>query len=115
MTTEGTPSLGDISSFEIHQDIEGMGMTVFYDGVAFTSDIPEDLAEGTAALWGTFASDSATTSVVDDASDVRSGTSAFASTPRAASTPASSFRKPELDRPIGTSPTSGACVSGSIP
>ena len=73
VTTEGSPSLGDITSFEIHQDVWGAGLTVFYDDVSFTSDIPEDLAEGTAALWGTFASDSAPSSVVDDSSLLRSG------------------------------------------
>ncbi len=77
VTTDGAPSLGDITSFEIHQDVWGAGMTVFYDGVAFTSDVPEDLAEGTAALWGTFASDNTAASVVDDAGDVRSGESAL--------------------------------------
>ena len=76
-TTEGVVSPGDITSFEIHQDTWGMGLTVFYDGVAFISDLPEDLAEGTAALWGTFASDNLATSVVDDGSDVRSGASAL--------------------------------------
>lgn len=77
VTTEGAPSLADITSFEIHQDTAGFGLTVFYDGVAFISSIPEDLAEGTAALWGTFASDNLATSVVDDGSDVRSGASAL--------------------------------------
>jgi len=77
VTTEGAPSLADITSFEIHQDTAGFGLTVFYDGVAFISDIPEDLAEGTAALWGTFASDNLATSVVDDGSDVRSGAAAL--------------------------------------
>ena len=77
VTTEGSPSLGDITTFEIHQDPGGMGLTVFYDSVTFASDIPEDLAEGTAALWGTFASDSATTSVADDQGMTRSGTSAL--------------------------------------
>ncbi|MBK9965258.1 MAG: carboxypeptidase regulatory-like domain-containing protein [Holophagales bacterium] len=77
VTTEGAVSLGDITSFEIHQDTWGMGLTVFYDGVSFASDIPEDLAEGTAALWGTFASDDLAATVVDDGSDVRSGSSAL--------------------------------------
>ncbi|MFN7987707.1 MAG: carboxypeptidase regulatory-like domain-containing protein [Thermoanaerobaculia bacterium] len=77
VTTDGAPSLGDVTSFEIHQDTWGMGLTVFYDGVAFASDIPEDLAEGTAALWGTFASDGEPTSVGDDPASLRSGASAL--------------------------------------
>ena len=77
VSTEGEPSLGDVTSFEIHQDTWGMGLTVYYDGVEFTSEVPEDLAEGTAALWGTFASDGATTSVVNDSSTIRSGESAL--------------------------------------
>ncbi len=77
VTTEGAVSLGDVTSLEIHQDTWGMGLTVFYDGVSFASDIPEDLAEGTAALWGTFASDNLAVTVVNDGSDVRSGASAL--------------------------------------
>lgn len=77
VTTEGAVSLGDITSLEIHQDTWGMGLTVFYDGVSFASDIPEDLAEGTAALWGTFASDNLAATVVNDGGDVRSGASAL--------------------------------------
>ena len=77
VSTEGEPSLGDITSFEIHQDTWGMGMTVFFDGVAFASDVPEDLAEGTAALWGTFSADDQPASVVDDGTSLRSGSSAL--------------------------------------
>lgn len=77
VTTEGEPSLGLVTSLEIHQDVWGAGMTVAYDGIAFVSQVSEDLAEGTAPLWRTFASDGAASSVVDDSAETRSGASAL--------------------------------------
>jgi subtilisin-like proprotein convertase family protein len=43
VTTNGTPSLADVLSLEIHQDTWGYGFTVYYDAVQFvtlTGDLP---------------------------------------------------------------------------
>lgn len=70
----GTPNLADVLQLEIHDDTWGAGFTLFFDGLEFGSSLPDELTEGNAASWGSFAPvDSATTSVSDDTTHVKVG------------------------------------------
>ena len=71
---EGTPDLSDVTQIEFHQDTWGAGFTTWYDGMQFVATLPNELTEGNASAWGSFApADGAVTSVTNDATFVRAG------------------------------------------